>query len=92
MNTLLGSSKMCSKQLGVKTPEVNLDAEVSPNPFTSFLTLKHSGEMYEMSNAIGQIIYSGNALDQQNLSYLPKGVYYLKSINQPQTTIKLFKQ
>lgn len=92
MNTLLGSSKMCSIQLGVKTPEVNLDAEVSPNPFTSFLTLKHSGEMYEMSNAIGQIIYSGNALDQQNLSYLPKGVYYLKLINRPQTTIKLLKQ
>lgn len=65
--------------------------EIFPNPFRDFIKInsKNSTEMAVMLNFLGQIIYSGNELCQQNFSGLPKGLYLLIIKNQ---TIKLIKE
>jgi hypothetical protein len=32
----------------------------------------------EVSNSVGQVVYSGKKLEQQDFSELPPGVYFLK--------------
>ncbi len=66
-----------------------------PNPFTSFINIKNAKgtEQYELINPLGQTIWSGKQINQQDFSSLPTGIYMLK-ITGPSTvqTIKLIKQ
>ena len=66
-----------------------------PNPFTNKINLQNTtgNESYELSNALGQKIWSGFQIEKQDFSYLTNGVYFLKaSIKDSSKTIKLIKK
>ncbi|MEI6766925.1 MAG: aryl-sulfate sulfotransferase [Bacteroidota bacterium] len=66
-----------------------------PNPFTNKISLQNSNsEMtYQMMNPMGQLVWSGALIEQQDFSGLPSGVYFLK-VNSGSSvqTLKLIKQ
>ncbi|MEI7802798.1 MAG: T9SS type A sorting domain-containing protein [Bacteroidota bacterium] len=65
-----------------------------PNPFNEKINLLNKGgkEFYELYNEIGENIFSGIQIEQQDFSNLVDGVYFLKVIT-PNTmqTFKLIK-
>jgi len=73
----------------------NMSFKVSPNPFDDFIHISNlnGNETFELFNEVGQIIYKGKSLENQNYSYLSKGIYFL-SIEQSgfKETIKLIKE
>lgn len=77
---------------GVHENEI-VKASVFPNPFTSFINLKNKTgkETFEFTNSIGQIIYSGTKIEQQNFSNLTNGIYFLKVIGKVNAVVKLLK-
>jgi Protein of unknown function (DUF1566) len=53
---------------------------VFPNPFVDFISLNNAPEnaVFEMTNALGQVVFLGKNLEKQDFSRLPVGVYYLR--------------
>lgn len=70
------------------------NASVFPNPFTSSISLKNKigNELFELTNCVGEIIYSGNNIEQQNFSSLTNGIYFLKVVDKTTSIIKLLKE
>jgi hypothetical protein len=66
---------------------------VSPNPFFSHIFLKNAPQnaVCELSNAYGQVVFSGKNLEQQDFSGLPPGVYFLKVTGKPNGVFRLTK-
>lgn len=66
---------------------------VFPNPFTSKLNIQAStgNETFELVNALGQQIFIGKNIEEQDFSAITKGVYFLK-VQNTSTVIKLVKQ
>ncbi len=74
-----------------KTPEI----QIYPNPFTSKITLINltGKESYELINTMGQTIWNGYKIEQQDFSTVAPGFYFLKINTQNSIkTIKLIKQ
>ena len=71
-----------------------LRVSVFPNPFTSRIYLKNKseGDSFELSNSLGENIYSGKNIEQQNFSSLTSGIYFLKVVNKATSIIKLIKE
>lgn len=67
-------------------------ALIYPNPFSSTLTLANSTgtESFLLMNALGQTIYEGKNITQQDFSNLNSGIYFLKINNKK--AIKLIKE
>jgi hypothetical protein len=69
--------------------------KVYPNPFTANIHVENTTgkELYEVRNIMGQIIWKGMEVEQQDFSALHAGVYFLKvdAINASQV-IKLIKE
>jgi len=66
-----------------------------PNPFTSKISIENltGNENLELFNTIGQSIWSGKHIEQQDFSTLCSGIYFLRSNDQGSTqTIKLIKR
>lgn len=58
----------------------NKSIQIYPNPFTNkinILNIKTNTEI-TLFNGFGQIIYEGKDLENQDLTYLSKGVYFIK--------------
>jgi arylsulfatase A-like enzyme len=91
MTTLVGGASFCNA-LGVNNVDPQMN--VATNPFHNFITLKsNSGnEYYELYSNLGQLIFEGNAIENQDFSSLANGIYFLKIINQSISTIKLIKE
>jgi arylsulfatase A-like enzyme len=91
MTTLVGGASFCNA-LGVNNVEPQMN--VVTNPFHNFITLKsNSGnEYYELYSNLGQLIFEGNAIENQDFSSLANGIYFLKIIEQSISTIKLIKE
>ena len=72
---------------------VKSNVVVFPNPFTSKINIQGAtgNETFELVNAIGQQIYIGKNLEEQDFSSLAKGVYFLK-VQNTSSVIKLVKQ
>ncbi|MFN6037363.1 MAG: T9SS type A sorting domain-containing protein, partial [Bacteroidota bacterium] len=70
--------------------ESNTSISVYPNPFTTTIQLKNVSDKTEcvLHNYVGQIIWSGKNIEQQNFSYLLNGIYFLRVDNRK---IKLVK-
>lgn len=90
---------ICVRGSGGSVTTINEIAQVPsitvyPNPFNSFLHLKSiSGdEYYELSNSIGQILYSGTNIEMQNLSSIVSGIYFLKVTGKSISVFKLTKE
>ena len=86
-------SPMITTGVHATLPKANL--LVVQNPFTDKIRVTHTSgnEQYQLLNAVGQIVWSGVAIEQQDFSYLESGVYFLKAntVNAAQT-FKLVKQ
>ena len=69
--------------------------QIYPNPFTSNINIKNAkgNEQYELIDNIGQTIWSGKQINQQDFSSLSTGIYMLKITGLTTVqTIKLIKQ
>lgn len=55
---------------------------IGPNPFIDYIKVISSNSVIEstLTDLRGNIIYHGNFINQQNFSHLPKGFYFLKTI------------
>lgn len=64
-----------------------------PNPFANHIALwpATGSERCELSNAFGQVIFSGENVEQQDFSGLPKGLYFLKIGGRAKETFRLIK-
>ena len=68
---------------------------VFPNPFVTKIYFQNANgsENYVLTNSIGQIIWTGKNIDQQDFSFLQNGIYFLNVSTQTgQQTFKLIKQ
>jgi hypothetical protein len=65
-----------------------------PNPFstTIHLSSEEGNELCQLSDCVGQIIYSGGNISGQNFSSLPKGIYILKVVDRKTSVSKLLKE
>jgi hypothetical protein len=66
-----------------------------PNPFTNRINLRNltGSERYELINTVGQTIWAGKQIDQQDFSFLSTGIYFLKVIDKnTKSTIQIIKQ
>ena len=69
--------------------------QISPNPFTTTISIQNASgdETYELTNALGQVIWSGKNIQQNDFTGLTNGIYFLKSSTTNSTsTTKLIKQ
>jgi hypothetical protein len=75
----------------IETPKEE-DLIIYPNPFKDKISIFFpKSDNCILFNALGETIFSGRNIDQQNFSHIPVGVYYLKVENR-QKMIKLVKQ
>lgn len=90
MTNLVGSTSFCTNGLGVEDIKSEFFSAY-PNPFTShiYLSSKYKNEWIELTNELGQIIYTGKNIEKQDFSDLPKGTYLLKIGNEG---VKLMKE
>lgn len=77
--------------------EINSEDKLNiyPNPFSDKINLANStgNELYDLLNSMGQLIWSGMKIEQQDFSALTSGIYFLKVKDQYFTqAIKLIKQ
>ena len=70
---------------------VEKNIQVFPNPFIDFISIFPiiESNSFVLTNSIGQIVFSGKNIENQNFSYLPKGIYCLKIAEKQ--VIKLIK-
>jgi hypothetical protein len=81
---------------GFKENELENNLQVYPNPFTNKINIKNlsGNETFVLTNLIGQKIFEGKNISEEDFTNLLNGIYFLKiygqSKNQSQT-IKLVK-
>ena len=76
----------------IKQSQLN---NVYPNPFTNKIYVdSHLNEdNFVLSNITGQTIWTGKKIEENDFSYLPSGLFFLKiNSHNSQQTIKLLKQ
>jgi hypothetical protein len=95
MTTLVGGPFYCNPLLSVDSPnfETN-EIKVFPNPFHFKINLKSftENENYELYSNLGQLIFKGKSIENQDFSALSNGIYFLKIIDKTSTTLKLVKE
>ena len=91
MTNLVGGASFCNTLGG---SNVEMPINISPNPFHSFITLKSTSgnENYQLYSDLGQLIFEGNAIENQDFSSLTNGIYFLKISDTSSSTIKLIKE
>ena len=91
MTSLVGGSSFCNA-LGVNNVETQIN--VSPNPFHNFISIKSGSgnENYKLYSNLGQLIFEGTAIENQDFSSLANGIYFLKIMDKSASTIKLIKE
>jgi len=68
--------------------------EVFPNPFHYNINVKTlaGNEYFELYSNLGQLIYKGKSIENEDFSALPKGIYFLKISNKTTSITKLIKE
>ncbi len=73
---------------------ISNSVQVFPNPFTNQIKVQNSTglEFYKISDAKGQVVWTGNQIENQDFSRLSPGIYFL-SVYTPKsaTTVKIIK-
>ena len=85
-----------------KAEDTRLESEIEesnnftvfPNPFTAHLYLKQPADAdhIELTNQLGQCMFSGKNIEEQDFFKLPKGVYFLKIIGVQSAVAKVLKE
>jgi CubicO group peptidase (beta-lactamase class C family) len=59
---------------------ISAESKVSPNPFSNKITVHSKSEVKNciLMNAVGQLVWSGTAIEQHDFTQLPSGIYLLK--------------
>lgn len=95
IRSLIGSGLPCKDIVNIKESELKRQVVAFPNPFdTRFcVQAEHGDEFYELQNALGQSLFKGTKIAEQDFSALAKGVYFLKIIyaNRESQIIRLIK-
>lgn len=91
LTNLVGGASFCNT-LGVSVDEPQIS--INPNPFHNFISIKSDSgnENYKLFSNLGQLIYDGNAIQNQDFSALSNGIYFLKIVGKANYTFKLIKQ
>ena len=93
MTNLVGIGSYCNSAVGEKKQLYN-QQEIYPNPFTN--TINFNAQYYTkhtvLYNLFGTIIYEGNDISNQDFSMLSSGMYFLKTNQLNEPTIKLIKK
>jgi hypothetical protein len=94
LSVLCVRSHIANVSTGINQIHTSSGTEVYPNPFTQTINVRSQspGERYEMSNSLGQVIYSGPNIQAQDFSGLPSGIYLLKVTAADSRVFKLVKQ
>lgn len=95
MTNLIGKSGFCSLTTPTKDLiAANENLRIYPNPVIDYLKVEHAqgDESFRVFNSLGQVLFSGNGVEQQNLSGLSSGVYYLEIISHAKVVLRFFKQ
>ena len=95
MTTLLGSGSFCNAAVSIDDATENGNTlSAYPNPFQSHLYVKGSTEEaeFELLNAVGQVVFAGKHLEEQDFSGLVDGVYFLRVLGEKVALIKVKKQ
>lgn len=93
MTNLVGVGTFCTA-VGIQEAAYKPSISVYPNPFTSHIYYKSTNATikFELRNCFGQLISSGNNIDEKDFSYLANGMYFLNIIDRNSTTIKVIKE
>ena len=93
MNTLVGGTNFCLSQVDVQTLLTAVPNLVYPNPFVDYIHFKNPNtqNLYKLSNCLGQTLYYGNHIENENFSLLPAGLYFLTIINDELQVVKVEK-
>ena len=88
-----GASRLAWNTVTGITELVKSNVLVFPNPFTSKINIQNNigTEVYLLVNTLGQSVFTGKNIEEQDFSHLVKGIYFLK-IQNTSSVIKLIKQ
>lgn len=93
MTNLVGTGGFCPL---TPTQDFNNahDIRVFPNPFKDFIRLENakSDDRFRLYNALGQVYFVGQNIQNHDFSRLASGVYFLEIKNDRKITYKLIKQ
>ncbi len=95
MALLIGIGTFCNSSLELSNNKSGLGSiKVFPNPFRNNISIEGKSEeyQYELINYLGQTIYAGREIEKQDFSDLPNGVYILREVNTPNTSLILMKE
>ncbi len=95
MTALVTGTSFCNPAVGnIELTESPKICSIYPNPFRAHIYLKNKpeGARFELVNPIGQVIFSGRNIEDQNFSNLPIGAYFLKIKREAVQVIKLEKE
>lgn len=95
MTNLVGSGSYCTNTVGTSAPTLSpLSLNVSPNPFSHHIQVEdaYQNNYFILYNTLGQVVYTGNQLNQTDFSYLPQGLYILQALETNTPTLKLIKE
>lgn len=86
----------CGTTVGFETPQLSDNKiKLYPNPFNSKINISGAtgSAISTLTNMFGQIIWSGNNIEQQDFSYLTSGIYFLSvDYGNNKRTFKLIKE
>ena len=79
--------------LGLNSLDSKSKIKVYPNPFSSKIGIENAieNETYQLYNEIGQNVFTGKNIENQDFSSLTKGNYFLRINGQTNASIKLIK-
>lgn len=85
----------CSQYINSVNNATENQLEIYPNPFINKINVSAAGQVNNCTllSSLGQVIYTGRSIQEQDFSYLPSGIYFLQTTTgNSVTTIKLIKQ
>lgn len=92
MTNLLGAGPQCNPSVGLDDlTKAHTYLEVFPNPFHSTIYAKteEQNALFRLCNPLGQLIFEGGHIEQQDFSQLPSGAYFLSISGKTSLVLKL---
>jgi polyhydroxybutyrate depolymerase len=87
-------SQYCPVSVGISESNL-LNLSVYPNPFSDIINVENTDKLksYQLYNSIGQIVWKGENIENNDFTHFQNGIYFLKVSTQTgQQTLKLIKQ